>query len=288
MKSILTHKLLIYVIPFFLGVFTSFSLPPYNFLIINFITFPFLLFFFIYNFKRSKWISFKIGWLFGFGYFISNLYWITHSLTFEEIFKPLIPFALILIPLFLGIFYGFGTLICSFFNLEKNFSTVLIFAIIFSVIEYIRGFILGGFPWNMIAYSWVNYLNSIQVLSLIGTYSFNLISITIFSLPFLIFFKKEIKLNIFLLLFLLFILICNGFYGHLKIKKDEKLYTELKDFKIKIISPKISINRFFQPDNEAIIIKELIELSNPNALHNTIFLQAAESQFVWEFFQSPI
>ena len=272
MKSILTHKLLIYVIPFFLGVFTSFSLPPYNFLIINFITFPFLLFFLIYNFKKSKWISFKIGWLFGFGYFISNLYWITNALTFEEIFKPFIPFALILIPLFLGIFYGFGTLICSFFNLEKNFSTVLIFAIIFSVIEYIRGFILGGFPWNMIAYSWVNYLNSIQVLSLIGTYSFNLISITIFSLPFLLFFKKEIKLKIFLLLFLLFILICNGFYGHLKIKKDEKLYTELKDFKIKIISPKISIDRFFQPDNEAIIIKELIELSNPNALQNTIFV----------------
>ena len=272
MKSILTHKLLIYIIPFLIGLFTSFSLPPYNFLIINFITFPFLLFFLIYNFKRSKWISFKIGWLFGFGYFISNLYWITHSLTFEEIFKPLIPFALILIPLFLGIFYGFGTLICSFFNLEKNFSTVLLFAIIFSVIEYIRGFILGGFPWNMIAYSWVNYLNSIQVLSLIGTYSFNLISITIFSLPFLLFFKKEIKLKIFLFLFLLFILICNGFYGHLKIKKDEKLYTELKDFKIKIISPKISIDRFFQPDNEAIIIKELIELSNPNALQNTIFV----------------
>ena len=38
MKSILIHKLLIYIIPFLLGLFTSFSLPPYNFLIINFIT----------------------------------------------------------------------------------------------------------------------------------------------------------------------------------------------------------------------------------------------------------
>ena len=72
----------------------------------------------IYNFKK-KWSSFNIGWIFGFGYFISNLYWITNSLTFEEIFKPLIPFALIIIPLFLGIFYGLGTLICSFFNLRK-------------------------------------------------------------------------------------------------------------------------------------------------------------------------
>ena len=264
--------LLIYVIPFFLGVFTSFSLPPYNFLIINFVTFPFLLYFLIYNFKKSKWILFKIGWLFGFGYFVSNLYWITNALTFEEIFKPLIPFALILIPLFLGIFYGFGTLICSFFNLEKNFSTVLIFATIFSLIEFIRGFVLGGFPWNMIVYSWTNYLNHIQILSLVGTYSFNLISITIFLLPFLIFFKKEIKLKVYIVLLLLFILICNGFYGYIKIKKDEKLYTELKDFKIKIVSPKISINRFFQPDNEGAIIEALIKLSNPNNLDKTIFV----------------
>ncbi len=272
MKSILAHKFLIYIIPFILGIVTSFSLPPYNFLIINFITFPLLLFFLIYNFEKSKWISFKIGWLFGFGYFLSNLYWITHALTFEEVFKPLIPFALIFIPLFLGIFYGFATLICSFFNLKKNFSTVLIFAIIFSVIEYVRGFFLGGFPWNLIVYSWTNYLNYIQILSLIGTYSLNLISITIFSLPFLIFFKKEIKFKIFIFLLLLFILFCNGFYGYIKIKKDEKLYTELKDFKIKIVSPKISINRFFQPDNEDLIIKELLELSNPNGLVNTVFI----------------
>jgi len=272
LKYIITHKFLIYIIPFLLGLFTSFSLPPYNFLIINFITFPTLLFFLIYNYKKSKWISFQIGWLFGFGYFISNLYWITNALTFEEIFKPLIPFALIIIPLFLGIFYGLGTLICSFFNLKKNFSTVLIFSVIFSLIEFIRGFVLGGFPWNIIVYSWTNYLNSIQILSLIGTYSFNLISITIFLLPFLFLFQKEIKIKIFIFLFLLFILISNAFYGYKKIKNDEKFYSEFKDFKIKIISPKISIDRFFEVNNEGIIIEELIELSNPDTLHNTIFI----------------
>jgi apolipoprotein N-acyltransferase len=272
LKSILTHKFLTYIIPFLLGLFTSFSLPPYNFLIINFITFPTLLFFLTYNYKKSKWISFKIGWLFGFGYFISNLYWITNALTFEEIFKPLIPFALIIIPLFLGIFYGLSTLICSFFNLKKNFSTVLIFSVIFSLIEFIRGFVLGGFPWNIIVYSWTNYLNSIQILSLIGTYSFNLISITIFLLPFLILFQKKIKIKIFIFLFLLLVLIGNAFYGYKKIKNDEKFYSEFKNFKIKIISPKISINRFFEVNNEGIIIEELIELSNPNISDNTIFV----------------
>ena len=72
-------------------------------------------------YSKNKIISFNIGWLFGFGYFISNLYWITHSLTFEDIFKPLIPFALILIPLFLGLFYGISTLVFSFLNPKKIF-----------------------------------------------------------------------------------------------------------------------------------------------------------------------
>ena len=90
--------------------------------------------------------------MFGFGYFISNLYWITNSLTFEENFKPLIPISLILIPLFLGVFYGLATFACSFFTLNKKFSSILIFSLFFSLIEFVRSFVLGGFPWNLIVF----------------------------------------------------------------------------------------------------------------------------------------
>ena len=93
-----------------LGALTSLSLPPYNYLIINFITIG-LFFIYIYQKKRfnKKQNSFLYGWFFGFGYFLSNLYWITISLTFDENFNFFIPFALFLIPLFLGIFYGLTT-----------------------------------------------------------------------------------------------------------------------------------------------------------------------------------
>ena len=121
MTLLLKNKIFSYIIPFVLGLITSFSLPPYSFFFINFITFPLLLIFFISNYKKGKWISFKIGWFFGFGYFISNLYWISNSLTFEENLKTLIPITIILIPLFLGVFYGVATLFCSFFSLKKNF-----------------------------------------------------------------------------------------------------------------------------------------------------------------------
>ena len=267
------QNLYCYLIPLLLGVITSFSLPPYNFLIINFLTFPLLLFFFIeIQKKNSFWLSFIVGWFFGIGYFFSNIYWIVYSLTFEDIFKPLIPIALILIPSFLGLFYGIITLAASRLKLEKNFSSILIFSLLFAVVEFFRGFVLGGFPWNLIVYSWTSYLDSLQILSSIGTYSFNLISITIFLLPTVIFFKKNLKFKLILFIFLLVILVSNHFYGYQKIKNSEKLYTEFKNFKIKLISPKISIERFFQPNNEEAIIEELIELSNPNISHNTVFI----------------
>ena len=121
-----------YLLPLFLGAITSFSLPPYNFILINFITFPILLYILIKIKEKtnSSWISFKAGWLFGTGYFLSNIYWIVYALTFEDIFKPFIPIALILIPSFLGLFYGFITLTVSRFKLRKNFSSILIFSLI--------------------------------------------------------------------------------------------------------------------------------------------------------------
>ena len=274
MNKKINQHIYYYLLPLLLGGITSFSFPPYNFVLINFLTFPILLFILIEAQKKlnPSWLNFKIGWLFGIGYFLSNIYWIVYSLTFEDNFKPFIPFALILIPSFLGLFYGFITLIVSRFKLKKNLSSILIFSIIFAIVEFIRGYILGGFPWNLIAYSWTNYLNSLQILSTIGTYSFNLISITIFLFPLLIVFEKKIKFKIFLLIFIISILICNNYYGLQKIKKDERFYDEFQDFKIKIISPKISIDRFFEYNNEGIIIEELIELSNPNTSQKTIFV----------------
>ena len=272
MTLLLKNKVFTFIIPFGLGIISSFSLPPYSFFFLNFITFPLFLVFFISNYKNGKWISFKIGWMFGFGYFISNLYWITNSLTFEENFKPLIPIALILIPLFLGVFYGIATLACSFFSLDKKFSSILIFSIFFSLIEFVRGFIFGGFPWNLIAFAWTDYLSTLQVLSFIGTYSFNLLSLTIFLTPTIILFNYKKKTKLLFLILTTVLLIANFFYGSIILKNNEKTNPRNLNFVIKIISPKIEIKRFFEDENPEKIISELVQLSKPNNIEKTIFI----------------
>ena len=112
--------LTLYIIPFILGSLTTLSFEPFNYTLINFIIFPLFFYLIIYINKKSKNVyrkrPYKInlfiyGLLFGFGFYLSGLSWITNSLTFDENFKNLIPFALILIPLFLGLFLAFTVFI---------------------------------------------------------------------------------------------------------------------------------------------------------------------------------
>ena len=112
-KKFQGYKYFYYYFPFILGLCTSFSLPPYNYSFINFITFTCLLVLLL-SAKKAECGNksfFLIGWFFGLGFFLSGLYWISISLTHDNSFKILIPFALIIIPSFLAIFYGVATLV---------------------------------------------------------------------------------------------------------------------------------------------------------------------------------
>ncbi len=271
MTLLYKNKASIYLFVFSLGLISSFSLPPYNLFYVNFFSYPALLWILLI-FSKDKIISFNLGWMFGFGYFVSNLYWITNSLTFEDIFKPLIPFALILIPLFLGLFYGISSLVFSFLNPKKNILSILILATSLSIFEYIRSFIFGGFPWNLISFSFVNYLEFIQLLSITGTYAFNSIIILLFLLPTSLFFnyKKNFKINVFIISII--VIFSNYFWGKISLKQFETTQKRDLGFTIKIISPKININRYFQNENPSEFISELINISNPKPSNNTIFI----------------
>jgi apolipoprotein N-acyltransferase len=257
----------------FLGSLSSYSLPPYNYFIINFITFSL---FFIFIFNQKKIISnsgyfFKYGWFFGFGYFLSSLYWISISLTFDQSFKFLIQFAIILLPAFLAIFYGLITYIFSIFYSKNVMSSFFIFSTLFGIIEFIRGFIFTGFPWNLIAYSFSDNIYFIQILSVIGTYSFNLICISLFTVPALFILRKSRKE---LMLCFSFILIAVGFliFGNLKNNEFNSLESVKSPYIIRAISPNISLDRFYSNQDELKLIKELIKLSRQEEKKATIFL----------------
>ena len=258
---------------FFLGGLSSYSLPPYNYFIINFITFS-LFFIFIFNEKKRKSNNkslFKYGWYFGFGYFLFSLYWIAISLTFDQSFKFLIPVAIILLPACLAIFYGLMAYLYSIFYSKNVTSSFFIFSILFGTIEFIRGSVLTGFPWNLIAFSFSSNIYFIQILSIIGTYSFNLICISLFTIP-AVFILRDSNKEIMVCIF--FILVSSGFliFGNIKDNNFNSLESIKNSYTIKVISPNISLDKFYSKEDELKIINELIELSSSTKTEPTIFL----------------
>ena len=257
----------------FLGAVSSYSLPPYNYFIVNFITFS-LLFIFLFNKKKESSNNksfFKYGWYFGFGYFLFSLYWVVISLTFDQSFKFLIPVALILLPALLSIFYGLITYAFSIFYSKNVVSSFFIYSMLFGSIEFIRGSILTGFPWNLIAFSFSESIYFIQILSIIGTYSFNLICISLFTVPAIFVLRKSRK-EVMVCFFFILISVSFLIFGHIKNDNFNSIESVKNSYTIKAISPSISLDRFYSKQDELKIINELIKLSGPTKKEPTIFL----------------
>ena len=261
------------IILILLGSLSSLSLPPFNFILINFLTFSFLyiLLIKIFEVSKSKKLFFFYGWLFGLGYFTTNLYWISISLTFDESFKFLIPLAITLVPAFLALFYGLVSFLFLIMKPKKNLSSFFLFSLLFGMIEFIRGTILTGFPWNLIAYSFYNYIEILSITSIIGTYGFNLFCISLFaSTSFLILrdSKKEIIVCVSFLIITLFFY----FFGSQRLEKFNNLDITKLNYKIRVISSNVGIDRFYRDIDPISVINELIEISSPQNNEKTIFI----------------
>ena len=272
----------LYIIPLILGSLTILSFEPFNLTIINLIIFPFFFYLLVYINKRSKVIYrqkpykknlFIFGLAFGFGFYLSGISWITNSLTFDENFKILIPFALILIPLFLSLFVGLTTLIIGPY-LKLNFPSLLIFTAGLAFSDYLRSNVLTGFPWNLWAYSTIQINEILQITNLIGLYSYNLFVITIFSLPIIFFFKisKIKKIISFIVIF--FIIFNLYIYGNYEVNKNKKSLESVKEkIYVKVISPNFNLEYGLTDQEIEKRFRKLIKYSDPD--------QGKETLFVW-------
>jgi len=273
---------LIFLIPFLLGLISVFGFQPFNFSIVNFIIFPALFFIFTYVNKKSKSIYrkkphlkylFLIGYFFGVGFFLSGTYWITNALTFDPSFQKLIPFVFALIPLTLGIFFGLMSIIFAG-HLRNNFGSVLLFSLMLSVNDFFRSKVLTGFPWNLWAYSLSWFDEFLQILNPIGLFSFNLIVITLFSIPAVFFFNNK-KNSVFTLLFSIIIAISIYFYGSYKVNTNQISINKSdneKSINFKIVSPSFNIQYNLDDEQVQSQLKDLIKYSDPDKSKKTIFV----------------
>ena len=282
LKKYLDNRFFVlYLAPFVIGLLTVLSFQPYNITFINFLILPIFFFLTSYINKKSKSTFrkkpyrknlFIFGCAFGFGFYLSGISWITNSLTFDENFKSLIPFALILIPLFLSLFLGLVTLTIGPF-LSFNLSSIIIFSAALSFSDFLRAKLFTGFPWNLWVYSVSWSTEILQILNLIGLFAFNLIVITIFILPSIIFFKFQPAKKVFILLFTAMLIAILYIYGSFEINNNKNfLKTVDKKINVKVISPNFKLEYGLSINQIEKKLIKLIRYSEPDDTKKTLFI----------------
>jgi len=265
---------ILFIFPFILGGITVLGFRPFNLFFFNAISVSLLFYLIFYVKKKTQSLYrkkpfltnlFFLGTAYGFGFFLFGFYWIAYSLTFDDSFKFLIPFSLILIPLFLSLFFSLPIIFIGYL-IDLKISSIILISLVFSIFDFLRSFVLTGFPWNLWAYSFSWSQESLQILSSIGIFSFNLLLITLFFLPAALFFKGKSKY--FFISFFIILAFINYFYGSYKINSQFEDYAE-KKINFKIVSAGNKLSEFKDVN---LVLKKLIMLSEPNKEQETIFV----------------
>ena len=67
----------------------------------------------------------------------------------------------------------------------RGVAKIFLFAGLFGALEWLRGHLFTGFPWNLLGYIWVDTLPVLQSVSLVGIYGLTLYTFLIAGLPYL-------------------------------------------------------------------------------------------------------
>jgi apolipoprotein N-acyltransferase len=126
------------------------------------------------------------GFWFGFGYFLTGLYWIAEAFLVEPWRHGwLIPLVMMAMPGGMALFYAAAAALAMSLW-RPGGSRVFALAVAFGLAEFARGHVLTGLPWNLLGYALAPTLSMMQAASIFGVYALSLLAVLLFASPFAI------------------------------------------------------------------------------------------------------
>ena len=115
--------------------------------------------------------AFLLGLVTGIVSFVGTIYWTaTVVATFGQLATPVAIFAMLLLAAYLALYPAFAALITSHL-IKRAGAMALFFApAAFVAMEFLRGYLFGGFPWVPLGNSQVTVLPVAQLASVVGVY----------------------------------------------------------------------------------------------------------------------
>lgn len=216
------------------GIAATFALPPYHQIWILLISFGLLGI--LLNKALSGRQAFALGYWFGFGFFAVGLSWIANALALDIVsFGWLIPLALAAGGAFFGFFTAFPALASHYFR--GYFARTIAFSVFWAIFEWIRSFLLTGFPWNLLGSALAFDHRLLQSASIFGTYGLSLITVIAAMMPAAAFFAPKRKNALIGILTSVIILTTIIIYGNYRTEKlDDNAFS---DISVRIVQPSI-------------------------------------------------
>lgn len=135
------------------------------------------------GFKGPGRAAYRAGWWFGIGFFGAGLYWLTFPFLVDaQKFAWMIPLALAGMAAGMAIFTGL-TAWLAFISAPAGPARVVMFAVWWVGLEWVRSWIFTGFPWNFAGTSWTFSPAMLQTAALAGVYGLSFLTVLAAALP---------------------------------------------------------------------------------------------------------
>lgn len=122
--------------------------------------------------KGAVWM----GWLAGFSYFLIGCWWVAEAFLVNPAQAWMAPFAASLLPMGLGLFWAAATGLYRRFA-PAGVARVLVYAALFGLLEWLRGHVLTGFPWNPAGAGWKAGSAASQFAAVAGVYGLGVVTV---------------------------------------------------------------------------------------------------------------
>lgn len=204
--------------------------------------------------------AFGKGWLFGFGYFLAGLYWISNALLVEgNDYIWAWPLALIGIPCLLSFFTAFSVVLGTRWAMFGNLRSFVAFIVSFFLFEWLRGHAFTGFPWNLYGYIWNSSLPLAQNASWLGIYGLSFITIFWVFLPGWLMITQNTRLKYTLAALAITSFIAMAAWGTYRLSSNPITYNN--DIQIKLVQANIPQAEKWNPSYTAINLHKHLDLS---------------------------
>lgn len=248
------------------GLLSAAALPPVHWVFLLFLVLPPLLW--LAEKATTLRQAFGTGWWFGLGHFAAGLYWVSLSFLVDIAAHGwMAPIAITGLSAGMALFLGLPTLGLRLLRL-KGAAAVFGLATLWVLSEWLRSWLLTGFPWNLMGSVWAFNDAMLQPAALFGVYGLSLITIAATSAPATLAATNRKTLAAPLLLLVLL----GGIWGWGNWRLAQPEPTDHQNIRLRIVQPNIAQADKWKPELRPQHVRTLLDLSTRDGKHSPTHL----------------